>query len=249
MVLAVDDRQSDIHPLVELGNLPHRIRAAGDRDRLALEIGRLLNAARGLDDELGVDDERCQAERDRFLALEIVDGRSALEIDGSVRDQWHAVGGRDQLLTNFEIRHLQRLPQAIDDPQAKIDRVADGLSAIVRVRERNRGIAHAENYFPGIAQLLQRSRFLLRHRWNRGGEQGHAQQRSESHDFLRALSNRQGVANEESSALSGSAGTITGGEAIAFMTPSSLNRARRWLRSRCQLRPQDAIRSRRARRR
>src|SRR5262249_7968523 len=130
-------------------------------------------AARGLGDELRVHDEGGQAERDRLLPLEIVDRGAALQVDSAVNDQRYAVGGGDELLTDLEARHLQELPQVVDDLHAQVDRISDRLTGIVGVGKRNRCIAHPENDLTGIAELLQRSRFLRCGR-NGGGEQGYA---------------------------------------------------------------------------
>ncbi len=98
---------------------------------------------------------------DLLLALGVVGGRTAFEVDGAVGDQRNAGRRRHRIELDLELVELELLLHGIDDLVADVHRVADRLLVVVEIGERNRQIAIAERDRAGFLDILQRPRELL----------------------------------------------------------------------------------------
>ena len=81
-----DDVHAEVLRGVDLGDLLDVGRARGRDDRLALEVVERLDVRRLLGDPAVGGHEVRDREADLLLALEVVGGRAALEVDGAVGD-------------------------------------------------------------------------------------------------------------------------------------------------------------------
>src|SRR5215813_1418976 len=122
-------------------------------------------------------------ERDLLLALEIVGGRAAFEVDGTVGYQRDTRGGGDRVELGFEVRKLELFLHPIDDPRAEIHGVAHDLLPVVVVGERYRGLAVAERDRAGVLDLLERASEVLRERRasGEGRRRNHRKQHFDMH--------------------------------------------------------------------
>ena len=150
-----------------------------DRD-LAGEILDLLDAGILLGHHAIGGDEGDQREVDLLLAAERIDGRSALDVDGSVRDQRHAVLDIDRNIFDLKVGQIELLLHRIGDLETELDRVADDFLVVVDVGMRDRGFAVANREGLGLAQLLDDGVGILRrHRIGcRNGDQPCCQSKS-----------------------------------------------------------------------
>src|SRR5262249_36418682 len=138
-----------------------------------LQVRRLLRheAVRG--------DEMRDGERDLLLALEIVGGRAAFEVDGAVGYQRDARGGGDRVELGFKVRELEVFLHTIDDPGAEIHGLTYDLLLVIVIRKRDRGLAVAERDSAGVLDLLERAGEVLRKR--RTGGEGRRRDHREQH--------------------------------------------------------------------
>ena len=135
-------------PAVTATFLPARSR--NERDRRAL-----------LHQQLGARDEDRRRERDQLLALDVVRGRSAFEVDLARGD------GGDARLRGHRLpldrdRPANLLADRVDEQLAQVDRIADRLAARRQVRERNRRLAVADRDRSTGADLGERAGQLRR---------------------------------------------------------------------------------------
>ena len=103
-------------------------------------------------------------EGDLLLALGVVGGRAAFEIDGAVGHQRNAGRRRHRIELDLELVELELLLHGIDDLAADVHGVADRLLVVIEIGEGDRRIAEAERDGAGILDVLQRSGEFLRHR-------------------------------------------------------------------------------------
>src|SRR5262249_24985415 len=157
--------------------------AGGRYDSLALEVVDRLQVRRLLRHEAVRGDEMGDGERHLLLALEIVGGRAALEVDGAVGYQRDTRGGGDWVELGFEVRKLEVFLHPIDDPRAEIHGIAHNLLLVVVIGERDRGLAVAERDRAGVLDLLERAGEVLRERWasGEGRRRDHRKQHFEMH--------------------------------------------------------------------
>ncbi len=173
MILGRDDVDAQPAREVGLGQLLD-VGGAGGRDhRLALEVVdrvdlvRLLRHVAAGSEEVGV------GEGNLLLALGIVGGRAAFEVDGAVGHQRDTGRRGHRVELDLELVELELLLHGIDDLVADVHGVADGLLVVVEIGERDRGIAVAERDRAGVLDVLQRAGQLLGlslARAERGGE-------------------------------------------------------------------------------
>ena len=96
-----------------------------------------------------------------LLAIEIVGGRSALEVYGGIGDQWNAGRGGDGVELELKLVDFQLLLDRVDDAVAQIRGVADDLLIVVVIGTRHRRLAIAERDRAGVLDLLERAGQLL----------------------------------------------------------------------------------------
>jgi len=115
-------RRHDVHADIELlVDALHHLLVGRPRRHghdLALEVLVGADAGATLDHELGAGHEDQRREGDLLLALDIVGGRSAFEIDGAVRQQRDARRGRYRVELDRELVELEFL---FDDGNQDVD--------------------------------------------------------------------------------------------------------------------------------
>ena len=131
MILGRHDVDAEIAGGVGLGELLD-VGGAGRRDhRLALEIVDRVDLAGLLRDEAARGQEVGVGEGDLLLAVGIVGGRAAFEVDGAVGQQRNTRRGGDRIELDLELVELELLLYRVDDPVADVDREADRLLVLV----------------------------------------------------------------------------------------------------------------------
>ena len=135
-------------PAVETTDLPLR-------SSIDLMLARLLGDVAAGGQEVGV------GEGDLLLALGIVGGRAAFEVDGAVGHQRNAGRRGHRIELDLELVELELLLHGVDDLVADVHREADRLLVVVEIGERDRGIAEAERDGAGVLDVLQRAGQLL----------------------------------------------------------------------------------------
>ena len=133
---------------------------AGGDDGLALEIVDLVDVARLLGDVAAGGEEVGVGEPHLLLALGVVGGGAALQIDGAVGHQRNAGGRRDRVELHLELGELQLLLHGVDDLGADVHGEADGLLLVVEVGEGNRRFPEADGDGARLLDLLQRAAVL-----------------------------------------------------------------------------------------
>jgi hypothetical protein len=114
---------------------------------------------------------------DLLLALEIVGGRAAFDVDRAVLHQRDAVGRGDGHQFGVDLGQLEFSLDAFDGLQHQFMRVTDDLLLVVVIREGNRGFAVAEGDGAGVLDLFQGQGFLGLGRQNSGSSSGRWQVR------------------------------------------------------------------------
>ena len=137
MVFGGGDVHAEVARTVEFGDLLD-VGGAGSRDQgLALHVVKLGDVRRLLGDQAVGGDESGRRERHLFLAVQVVGGRAALQINRAIGHQWNARGGGDRVEIDFQIRHFELGLDGIGDLHADVHRVADRLLLVVEVGERD----------------------------------------------------------------------------------------------------------------
>ena len=98
---------------------------------------------------------------DLLLAVGIVGGRAAFEVDGAVGHQRDAGRRGHRIELDLELVELELLLHGVDDLVADVHREPDRLLVVVEIGERDRGVAEAERDRAGVLDLLQRAGQLL----------------------------------------------------------------------------------------
>ena len=165
------------HQLVE--HLLAGARLRHDCD-LSDEILDLLDAGILLGHHAIGGDEGDQGKVDLLLTAQRIDGRSALDVDGAVCDQRHAVLDVDRHVFDLQVRQVELLLHRIGDLEAELDRVADNFLVVVDVGMRDGGFAVTDREGLGLAQLLDDGVDILGRHWTccRDGDQPCCQAKS-----------------------------------------------------------------------
>ena len=100
-------------------------------------------------------------EGDLLLALGVVGGRAAFEVDGAVGHQGDAGRRGHRVELDLELVELELLLHGVDDLVADVHREADGLLVVIEIGERDRGVAEAQRDGASVLDVLQRAGQLL----------------------------------------------------------------------------------------
>ncbi len=167
MILGRQDVEVEPFLRADLGDLLDVCGARGRNDGLAAQVVDGREVGGFLGDEAVRGHEMGDRKGHLLLALEVIGGRAAFEIDGAVRHQRDAGGGGHRIELDLELVELELGLHGVDDLPAQIHGIAHDLLAVVVIGERHRGFAVAERDRPGVLDLLERARELLRERRNR----------------------------------------------------------------------------------
>ena len=161
MILGRDDVDVQIARGVGFGELLDVGGAGGGDHRLALEIVDRVDLAGLLRDVAARGQKMRVGERDLLLALGIVGGRTAFEVNGAVGKQRNPGRRGHRIELDLELAELEFVLHGIDDLVANVHRKADRLLTIVEIGERDRGVAEAERDRTGLLDVLQCARQLF----------------------------------------------------------------------------------------
>ncbi|MCY1553714.1 hypothetical protein D9M68_902250 [compost metagenome] len=92
------------------------------------------------------------------MAVEVVGGVAAFQVDGAVGQQRNARGRRRRVVAHLQLGQLQRRLYVLGDFLADFHCVADRLLVAVQVGERDRGLGMAEGNHAGFLDLVQPAR-------------------------------------------------------------------------------------------
>ena len=138
MVFRADDAHIHFLLVVQLMQQHFRGGTGCDDHGFAFQVGEIFDVAAFFHQQARADNENGVGERRLFLALEVIGGRTALEVVGAVLQQRNTVlrGDRDHL--NLQIRLVQLRFNRLDDGVGVSLRIAHDFLLVVVIRKRNR---------------------------------------------------------------------------------------------------------------
>ena len=183
--------EDQVHLVGVLGFTVHLLQdavfggAGGGHHGLALQVGKVLDARVLLHQHQHAVDEDVVRERDLLLALEVVGGGAALEIDRPVLQQRNAVLRRDRRELDLQLL-AHCLFHAGNDHVGDFLRIAGDGVRVSLVRERNRRLAIAHRDHARLLDLGQRVvRLRLRTGRQHGQRTGRSQRQATQNPFGR----------------------------------------------------------------
>ncbi|MNE45717.1 hypothetical protein D3C80_1400160 [compost metagenome] len=129
--------------------------------------------------QTGADFKDTDREGHLLLALDVVGGRTTLDVNGAVLHQRDAGLGGDEVVFDLQVWLVQVLFQGLDDCQLDVVGVTDGFARSVGdVGERDRGVAVPQGNGARFVDLFQGASQLCGGDWHadQSGRDGCAQQ-------------------------------------------------------------------------